>query len=304
LPTQQIGRIERRSARLWFLYGYKLGIAVLLRHFLSNCWLYLVLLFCVSYCTTLVAATAQPAAAAACQFSMQVQHFPPRMIKTERAGQTHWRGFNVDLFRLLVSKVGCQPLFQELPWGRSLLLLQQGELTAMSNMSLNAERQQYAEFIGPFLLEQIVAIGPQALQQQVTSLASLRQYALSIGLMQGIYYGPEFAKASQEPVLAAKLVYVSTNQQKLQLLYSERVQVVFEDLLNYQLLRQSGQMDAAQFQPLFTLYRNGVYFAFSKQSTPAAQLQQLHQAWQQLVASGELRQLQQQYQLMDFALSP
>jgi len=277
-----------------------------LRLFYSYGWHYAVLLLCTCCCLQLSATTiiAQPAAAATCQLSMQVQHFPPRMIKTEQAGQVHWRGFNVDLFRLLLSKVGCQPQFQELPWGRSLLLLQQGELAAMSNMSLNAERQQYAEFIGPFLLEQIVAIGPQALQQQVTSLASLRQHATNIGLMQGIYYGPEFAKASQESVLAAKLVYVSTNQQKLQLFYSGRVQVVFEDLLNYQLLRQAGQLDADQFQPLFTLYRNGVYFAFSKKITPAAQLQQLHQAWQQLVASGELKQLQQQYQLTDFALSP
>lgn len=274
------------------------------RHFLSGCWIYLLLLFCLSVCTKLAAATAQPAVAAACQLSMQVQHFPPRMIKTEHAGQTHWRGFNVDLFRLLVSKIGCQPVFQELPWGRSLLLLQQGELAAMSNMSLNPERQQYAEFIGPFLLEQIVAVGPVGLTSQVASMASLRKYAQNIGLMQGIYYGPEFALVSQEPVLAAKLVYVSTNQQKLQLLYSGRVQVVFEDLLNYQLLRQAGQIDAAQFQPLFTLYRNGVYFAFSKKKVPAAQLQQLQQAWQQLLASGELWQLQQQYQVTDFALSP
>ncbi len=247
---------------------------------------------------------AQPVATATCQLSMQVQHFPPRMIKTELAGQSHWRGFNVDLFRLLLSKIGCQPQFQELPWGRSLLLLQQGELAAMSNMSLNAERQQFAEFIGPFLQEQIVAVGPVGLKPQVASLASLRLHAQNIGLMQGIYYGPEFAEASQDSVLAAKLVYVKTNQQKLQLLYSGRVQVVFEDLLNYQLLRQAGQLDAEQFQPLFTLYRNGVYFAFSKRTITTAQLQQLRQAWQQLVASGELKQLQQQYQLTDFALSP
>lgn len=277
-----------------------------LRLFCAYGWHSAVLMFCAGCCLQLNAATviAQPAATAACQLSMQVQHFPPRMIKTELAGQSHWRGFNVDLFRLLVGKIGCKPLFQELPWGRSLLLLQQGELAAMSNMSLNAERQQYAEFIGPFLQEQIVAIGPVGLKQQVASLASLRLNALNIGLMQGIYYGPEFARASQEPMLAAKLVYVSTNQQKLQLLYSGRVQVVFEDLLNYQLLRQAGQMDADQFQPLFTLYRNGVYFAFSKKTIPALQLHQLQLAWQQLVASGELRQLQQQYQLMDFALSP
>lgn len=229
----------------------------------------------------------------ACQLTLQAQHFPPRFIK-DAAG--NWSGYNVDIFRLLANQMGCDAHFLEIPWGRALQLLATGELDAMSNMSFNAERAEFANFVGPHLHEQVKLVTNLDPAPTKTSLAELIADDHLITVMKGIYYGLEFQQAlTHFPEFEQRLVFVTTNQQKLELFLTGRVHFMLEDQVNLQQLYQNNILNPTQHKALFTLHENPVYFAFSKIRWPEGEQQSLNDAWQKLVQEGQIKRLMQQY---------
>lgn len=248
-----------------------------------------------SMLSVLLSATAL--AGPGCQLSMQAQHYPPRFIKQQHAdGNVSWQGFNAELFQLLATKAGCDANIVEVPWGRALQLLAAGELDAMSNMSHNAERDSYAYFVGPHQQERILVLSNSAGAQSITDLSALLHSRQAISVMQGIYYGEQFEQTlAQQPDWSKRLIYVSSSQQKLELFIAGRVQFTFEDSVNLQQLYNDGTLSRQQHKPLFTLHQNPVYFAFSKHSVSASQLQQLQQAWHNITIDGSLLELKQRY---------
>lgn len=175
-------------------------------------------------------------------------------------------------------------------------LLANGELDAMSNVSYNEQRAQFAYFIGPHLQEQIKLVTNLLPAPASNSLADLVNDQHLIAVMQGIYYGADFEQASQTlPAFRQRLVYVTVNQQKLALFLSGRVQYMMEDQINLQQLYQNNTLDPQRHPALFTLYENPVFFAFSKKSKQAFELNKLATAWQTLLTTGVQQELQQKY---------
>ena len=229
----------------------------------------------------------------ACQLTMQAQHFPPRFIKDSTG---NWSGYNIELFRLLAKNIGCKVHFLEIPWARAIQLLAAGELDVMSNMSINTERAEFAYFIGPHQQEQVKLLTNMPLSPNKSSLQELISSNYLIAAMRGIYYGPNFQQALEiAPQFRQRLVFVATNQQKLELFLSGREQYMLEDQINLQQLYRNNTLNPLQHKALFTLYENPVYFAFSKKRWSDSQQQALSKAWQKLVAEGKVQQLQQQY---------
>lgn len=229
---------------------------------------------------------------------MQAQHFPPRFIK---AADNSWTGYNIELFQALAKELGCSSTFLETPWGRSMQLLASGELDAMSNVSYNEKRAQFAYFVGPHQQERVQLVTNLVPTPSKTSLTDLVTGQNLIAAMQGIYYGADFEQAlDAEPAFRQRLVFVTINQQKLDLFLSGRVQYMLEDQINLQQLYLSNTLDQQQHSALFTLYENPVYFAFSKQRFSHLGQKTLEDAWQQVLAKGIQQELKQKY----FAASP
>lgn len=224
---------------------------------------------------------------------MQAQHFPPRFIK---AADNSWTGYNIELFQALAKELGCSSQFLETPWGRSMQLLASGELDAMSNVSYNAQRAQFAYFIGPYQQERVKLVTNLQPAPSKASLTDLMHGQHLIAAMQGIYYGADFEQALEtQPAFRQRLIFVTLNQQKLALFLSGRVQYMLEDQINLQQLYLNKTLDPKQHPALFTLYENPVFFAFSKQSVYQLTQERLEAAWQKLLANGIQQQLKQKY---------
>lgn len=238
-----------------------------------------------------------PVLATPCVLQMQAQHFPPRFIKLETAdGLLQWHGFNAELYQELANRVGCQAELLEIPWGRALQMLADGELSMMSNMSKNEERAEFALFIGPVSIERIVVVGHHSLLDKVGNLQQLSEVEGQIGLMQGVFYGDGFAReVERNTQLQQRLAYVGTSQQKLDLLLRGRIQLTFEDSLTLQQLYKDKVLDEQEFVTLFTLFETPVYLAVSQSEVPEALRNQLEQAWQQLIDDGTLAALKLRY---------
>ena len=251
----------------------------------------------VRWLLALVMISATSLQAEPCLLKVQAQHFPPRFIKLESAtGEVEWQGFNAELYQQLAERMGCQLELFEIPFGRAMQLLAEGELGMMSNVSKNAERAEFAHFIGPVSTERTMVVGSSSLLGQVSNLQQLAEVDGHIGLMQGVFYGQEFAnELAQNTHLQERLAYVGTSQQKLDLLLRGRIQLTFEDSLTLQQLYQQQVLDQLELVALFTLYESPVYLAVSKAAFDKERLHQLQLAWQQLVADGVLSGLQQCY---------
>jgi len=241
--------------------------------------------------------SANPLQAETCQLKMQAQHFPPRFIKLEtNDGAEAWQGFNAELYQELATRLGCQAKLLEIPFGRALQMLKDGELSIMSNVTKNAERSEFAYFIGPISTEHTMVVGPRTLLGQVNNLQTLAEIPGPIGLMQGVFYGEAFAnELANNPLLQRQLAYVSTSQQKLDLLQRGRIQLTFEDSLILQQLYKDSVLDEQEFVALFTLHQTEVYLAVSKAAVTETLRQQIEQAWQQLLDDGTLATLQRRY---------
>ncbi|NCP66366.1 MAG: transporter substrate-binding domain-containing protein [Paraglaciecola sp.] len=77
-----------------------------------------------------------------CELTFAVSsEFPPYHILQ---ADHRWGGLSVELFRLLAEEANCQVKVIDVPWVRTLELLRKGKIDAVSNYSLNAQRQQYS----------------------------------------------------------------------------------------------------------------------------------------------------------------
>ena len=246
---------------------------------------------------TLMFLNASLVMAAPCVLQMQAQHFPPRFIKLEAAdGVSQWHGFNAELYKELASRVGCEAELLEIPWGRALQMLADGELSMMSNMSKNEERAGFVLFIGPVSIERTVVVGHHTLLGTVGNLQQLSEIEGQIGLMQGVFYGQDFAReVKHNPELQQRLAYVGTSQQKLELLQRGRIQLTFEDSLTLQQLYKDKVLDEQEWVALFTLHQTPVYLAVSKAGISEPLQQQLQQAWQQMIDDGTVARLKRRY---------
>jgi len=248
--------------------------------------------------------------APSCEFTMAAQHFPPRFIKlappalssTQQAPHLpSWQGYNVELFTALSQSVGCQATIIDVPWARALNLLKQGELTVMSNMSHNAERERFAHFIGPHRYDQMLLIGQRQWLGTFKTLDDLAAHKAPIVLMQGVYYGEKFAALLPAPSAhhmapsPSRWVFVTSNAQKIDMLAGGRVELSVEDELTLQQLYRQQRLDPALIVPLLTLEKNAVYFAFSRQQITDEQATLLQHAWQRIERDGTVQRITSKY---------
>lgn len=217
--------------------------------------------------------------------------FPPHILFATD-GQPH--GINVQMIQLLAAEVGCRVRFVRSPWARSLKLLQQGELDVISQLTYNPQRAESMAFIGPHLTERMWLIADPAKVPALQQLTDLTSWPLNvqIAVLNGAYFGEALQLLRDDPVQRRRFYPMVSNQDKLALLESGRVQAVLEEELAWQ-FRIAGQ--PTSFQPLLLVHAAPVYFGFSRKSVSPELLQQLTLAWQRLYRSGQLEQIRRKY---------
>ena len=188
--------------------------------------------------------------------------FPPHLILREQG----WQGQSVELLQLLAKEVGCELVFVNSPWLRSLAQLKSGELDLVSHLSYSDTRKADFAFIGPHHIESIWLIGDPSKLPKIEQLNDLSDKVdlERIAKLNGAYYGEQFELLEQKPFFARQLVSISSIQDKLALLEAGRVNAILEDqsVLHYWQTHQ--YKNAKNYQALVLVYQSPVYFGFSK----------------------------------------
>jgi len=202
--------------------------------------------------------------AQACTLKVQVNDFPPYSYWQEG----RWQGSRVVLAERLAAKLKCKTNYLDVAWGRALLLMQQGELDLMFNLTKTKEREAAMLFLAPHHTETLVLAVTAEMSQWrfISSLNDLRIFPGSIAITQGSYLGAAFAAFVNEPVQAKKIVSVAHRKAKTELVLKGRAQAVVEDrdYLNYA-INNFPAYQSLQLTPL-VLSETQVYAALSKKS--------------------------------------
>ena len=236
---------------------------------------------------------AMPAATqqSACQLSVRVESEQQSTAAgSHNATATSRQSY--ALLEALLAKAGCQLKKLSLPAGRAVKMLEDGSVAIMVGMSETPERAQYSYFIGPHHTERMVVVGRRDLQHKVSNVFQLLRQPGLISVTEGAYYGPQWQRLLQDPLLQRRLFYASGNQQKLAMLASSRVMATLEDEAIIDELLQHPDL-AQRYVKLFVVHQNPVYFAVSRKAVNNELYQELAAHWQQMRQSGEVEQIRQ-----------
>lgn len=205
-----------------------------------------------------------------------------------------WQELHQELYMLLARSSGCSLHFVFLPWSRALQQLQSGELDLLLTVSKNEERQHYADFIGIHYNEEAILILRRDLTYQVHQLRDLIALDGQIGVMRFGYFGETFEQLRAEG-LESRLLFVSTLQQKLDLLTHGRVAGIIEDRAQYRAwLKYQPQADKIYKEHLL-IHSNPAYFAASISSMSLQQRDHLRQSWAKVYGTAEHQAILSRY---------
>jgi len=232
----------------------------------------------------------------ACTLTMAVtKSFPPYHIQNIDGS---WHGISIEIARSLVNGADCQLNIQETPWSRAIKLLEHGDIHLLSNYTQDEERAKFSSFIGPHHIENVVFIADKKTSTHVNNVSMLSQFNGLIGITRGNSFGQEF----NEQILAkenikGKLVYIKNNVRRHKMLFSGRIDAMFDDEHSaIYLLEKYGDANK-KFDIRFSLKGNPVYFGISAKAVEPNLRKKLNNSWLQLINSHALEDIYQSYGL-------
>lgn len=216
------------------------------------------------------------------------------------AAQSHlkenvWHGIDVELVTALLNEAKCQYSFIDLPWGRSLKLLESGDIDLMLSVSKTSPRENFAYFIGPQRTETII-FASHSSTTAISSLDELFAQTKPFAIQRGAFYGTEFNnKLNQLDHFSANIITVTDNHTKLELLRSNRISGYLEAKLNVLFeIENVPELRNLQIHPV-VINQAPVYFAISKNSVSKEQISQLETAFNKLKHEGKFATILDKY---------
>jgi len=169
-----------------------------------------------------------PAVAQSCQKTVGwFEESPYSMLGAD--GKPH--GINIDLITEVLSRVGCNVEFVQLPVPRGLLYLQTGTIDMFAGLYQNGERSKYAYFSTALTrARSFVYFSDKAPSfANFKKLNDLVDANLLLGIVNQHSYGAEFDEVAKVPVFAKKLRSVDNLNSIWQMMSIGRLDATISD---------------------------------------------------------------------------
>lgn len=232
-----------------------------------------------------------------CSFSMRVTQSPPRFyLENDR-----WKGLQVELTSVLVEETGCSLNFMELPWKRALVMLQNGTVDIVSEMSITPEREKYAYFVGPALAETIVIVVKAESDFQINSLEDLKKIPGRLGVGLGSWHGDEFtAMVVSDAAFEKKIEYVVSDYIQLERVLAGRIwgYVTMKSPALYRIEHDPVLKDKLKIHD-FVIYESKNYWGLSRKGLSRQEIDKVEKAFDRLKEDGTLEVIRQKYNRSD-----
>ncbi|GGX48764.1 periplasmic solute-binding protein [Saccharospirillum salsuginis] len=208
-------------------------------------------------------------------------------------------GLDIDMVEAVLDEMGCERIYQNVPWKRRLLHIESGKLDVIAGASYVPERDEYGRFSQPYRQESVVVFArPEDAERlsDESNLLALGNERERIATVLGYYYGEDFERAIRDPDFRDRVFELPTEEAAFRMLEAGRVTTVVAD--PYVAARSfSRNPQWGQLVPVETLYRTDIHFLLSRASLPADFATEFDAALERLERRGVLNRIRDRYEL-------
>lgn len=233
----------------------------------------------------LLLATSLPGLALACEKTVRWANDPPYDMRGED-GKVH--GATADLLREVLTRMGCQAIFVELPWARGLRNLEKGTLDILPGALVTPEREAFAYFSQPTNRSPNVLFVNRRVAERFAfdSLAQLSHSPFRLGIQIDVVYSSEYAALLKQPDFQKRTVAITERRSGWQMIKAGRLDGMIADEVTGLLeLQQLGLSDDVVRSPL-VVSEEPAAAAFSRKSTDLKFVSRFNQTLAKVIDDG------------------
>jgi polar amino acid transport system substrate-binding protein len=245
------------------------------------------------------AALARSAVAAeSCELRVRWAEDPPYFLPAAHGTGGVVEGLLVDEITETLSRMGCRPVWVQLPWARALVELEQGRIDIVSGALRRPDREAYAWFVDRrFESRNRLYMRATDLPRlgAATTLAGVASAGLRLGVQIGVVYGPEYSELVKALAFKARLTQSPNRRSLWQMLDLGRVDgVLASEASAHWELEQLGL--ASRIVPsAVALGAEPTYVMLSRRSVTPEQVERFRQASEAMERDGTLRRITARY---------
>ncbi len=242
--------------------------------------------------TTMISLLWSASIYAECALRFQTSESPPSQYQ-DKSGK--WIGWIPEQAEMVAQEAGCQIVYRKIPWGRALLLFQEGEVDMMGGMSMTEERKSFTRFLGPHYFVVIKLLVKEESDYQIQTHEDLRKLPGKLAFRKGGWYGKEIDHLLKDESFLEKVDWITgrsqlpTTGEKIRLGRVSGTPVgEVPGLLNQEIYK------GLKLHP-FVVHQEPLYFGLSKQSVDPALFEKLQAALERIQARGEFEAILAKY---------
>lgn len=230
-----------------------------------------------------------------CILKVRVPHvdYPPYSVFTS-SGEIE--GLTIDLTNAIMAEANCQANYIPLPWPRGLISLERGTIDVLPHLSKTQPREEFANFLGPMLIQRVKLIVREDTSLAINSLDDLKKLPEKVGIERGFYYGEAFeAKRAVDSEFANKIQISTSFDTNERMLNAGRISGFFAYELNViERLSNTDEYSSFKIHP-FTLREDKEYFGLSLASENASHHERFVKAFNSMKANGTISEILSRY---------
>ena len=227
-----------------------------------------------------------------CELTVRLEHYAP---ESQKNSSDAWSGVDKELTSTLLQQAQCRYSIVEIAWARSLIMLANGEVDLMINVSKTPERSRSFYFIGPIRDEVIVLATLAGAQFKLNEVSDITTLDKPIAIQRNAYYGEAIDSLLQQAEYQHHFIHVTDNKTKLKLLKRGRISGFLEAKRNIiNSVNSDTDFDNVWFKPL-VFHTNPIYFALSKKSISPEMKSKIEQSFEQIKTRGMIEAIDAKY---------
>ncbi len=232
---------------------------------------------------------------AACEKTVRLPDTVPYAVKDE-AGSLQG-GLYVDLIREALRRMQCTARFMDLPWARSLVELQSGQIDMLPGAAETPERQSYAYFSRPMNNARNVLFvhSGEPRKQRPAQLSNIIGTDFKLAVRRGAMYGGQYDSLINQPQFVKQLSFVPSAKSGFLMLAAGRVDgMVADELTGLRTVDQLGLKQQVARTDLVIAQAPDLV-AFSRATNDVAFVNQFNAALGSMAADGSYLRILERY---------
>ncbi len=202
------------------------------------------------------------------------------------------QGIDIDTLKLVLSSMGCQVTFEEIPWERHLKEVESGKVDIAAGASKTAEREKWGLFTAPYSGEAVLlyTLKENQSKYKFKNERELVKTGLKIGIVAASYLGEDFDKLIEEKLLVKNVnLFEFTNEEQLiDLLRTKRI-----DGFLYGGKEINFHKDIVMHPQ--KMFEHEAYFLFSKKSTKPGFIEAFNKELKKLKQEGKIEEITKKF---------